>query len=326
MNCVLVTGGTGCVGSNLTIQLQKRGYNVRAFHRTHSNTLTLQGVDVEHHFGDTRDKDSLRKAMKGCDTVFHTAAMVSFWKKQRAEQMEINIVGTRNVLEVCLELGIEKLVHTSSVSALGYRTDGQLMDETTAYNWEANAGYKYSKHLAEMEVLKGVKRGIHAVMVNPSVIVGPRDVYFHGGQIIRDIVRSHIPFTVDGGMNVVSVHDVAAGHILAAERGRSGERYILGGFNMTFKEVFDLAANVLNGKAPRLKVPVWLIRTLGAVLDFVGDITDRQPWITSELVATIGMYNWYSSEKARRELGYTPTSLEHAIREGYEWYVENKLL
>ena len=326
MKVVLVTGATGCVGSNLAIELLRRGYAVRAFHRETSNTLTLRDVAVEHAIGDVRDKESLRKVMRGSDTVFHTAAIVSFWKKRHAEQFDINVNGTRNVVELCIELGVRKLVHTSSIAALGFRTDGRSIDETTEYNWGTQHGYKYSKHRSEREVLNGVGLGLNATIVNPSVIIGPRDVNVHGGQIVRDIARGRIPLYVEGGMNVVGVHDVVKGHIAAAERGRSGEQYILGGSNMTFKEVFDLAARVLHGKAPTVEVPVWLARAVGNAVEFLGSVTNTKPWITSELLATIGSNNWYSIEKAKRELDYCPAPIEDAMEEAYEWYAENGMI
>lgn len=280
----------------------------------------------EHCIGDTRDKESLRTAMRGCDIVFHTAAIVSFEKRRHTEQRDVNVNGTRNVVELCIESGIQKLVHTSSVAALGFRTDGQFVDETTEYNWGRRFGYKYSKHLSEREVFKGVEQGLDAVIVNPSVIIGPRDVYFHGGQIIRDIVRGRIPIYVRGGMNVVGVPDVVEGHLAAAERGRSGERYILGGWNMTFKEVFDLAARLLGGKAPLLKVPTLLAKGVGNIVEFLSNLANTKPWITTELLATIGSNNWYSIDKAQRELGYKASPIEEAMREAYLWYKENGML
>lgn len=326
MKTILVTGATGCVGSNLTVELLKRGYTVRAFHRATSSALALKGVEVEHVTGDVRDRSSLRKAMLGCDTVFHTAAIVSFWKRKRDEQMDINVNGTRNVVESCLGLGVEKLVHTSSVAAIGFRTDGLLIDESTEYNWGTNIGYKYSKHLAELEILDGVGQGLHATLVNPTVVIGPRDAYIHGGQIVRDIKRGRIPAYVEGGMNIVSVHDVVAGHIGAAMRGRPGERYILGGVNLTHKEIFALAAKVLGGRTPVVKAPVWAVKSIARTFDLIGALTNVQPWITSELVAGVGMANWYSIEKSQRELDYQPTSVEDAMREAYEWYVENGMM
>ncbi|HZY10139.1 MAG TPA: NAD-dependent epimerase/dehydratase family protein, partial [Bacteroidota bacterium] len=222
MKNILVTGATGFIGSNLIIRLLELGHNVRAFHRSNSNSLTLKSIDVEHYIGDTRDRDSLRNAMRGCDTVFHTAAVVSFWRKKYPELYSTNVDGTKNIVEVCLETGVEKLIHTSSIAALGFRTDGQLIDENTVYNWGTKIGYKYSKHLAELEVFKGIEKGLNAVIVNPSVVVGPRDIYIHGGQIIRDIKRRTIPVYIEGGMNIVNVCDVVAGHIAAAKLGRTG--------------------------------------------------------------------------------------------------------
>ena len=314
MKNILVTGATGCIGSNLSQRLLQLGYNVRAFHRTASNMMTLEGIDVEHVIGDIRDGGSLRNAMRGCDTVFHTAAVVSFWKRKREEQIDINVRGTRSVVEACLACGVEKLVHTSSVAALGYRSDGRLIDETTEFNWDPRVTYKYSKHLGELEVFSGVARGLHAAIVNPTVVIGPRDAYIHGGQIVRDTKRGRIPIYVEGGMNVVSVHDIVAGHIAAASAGRSGERYILGGSNLTHLEVFSLAAKVLGVRPPFVKIPVWGAKALGAICDIYGDITKRQPWITSDLISGIGKFNWYSSEKAERELhiGRTEKSNRYA--------------
>ncbi|MBI3364851.1 MAG: SDR family oxidoreductase [Ignavibacteriae bacterium] len=326
MKNILVTGATGCVGSNLIAALLERGYTVRAFHREHSNLLALQGLDVEHRTGDVRDKDSLRRAMEGCDTVFHAAALVSFWKKKYQEQYDVNVIGTRNIINVSLKVGIEKLIHTSSVAALGYRLDGKLIDEMTPYNWGPNIGYRYTKHLAELEVLNGVSKGLHAVILNPSVIIGPRDVYVHGGQIVRDIKRGRIPIYVRGGMNIVSVHDVVTGHLAAVEHGRSGERYILAGMNFTHKEVFDVAAKVVGGRAPRIRIPVRSAQFAARMFDFIGEVTNKQPWVTSDLISGAGKCNWYTAEKAERELGYHPSSVEDAMRETYEWYVEKKMI
>jgi dihydroflavonol-4-reductase len=323
---ILVTGATGCIGSNLIIRLLESGYTVRAFRRTTSNLLALSGVDVEHVIGDIRDRSTLAKAMKGCDTVFHTAAMVSFWRRKREEQFDINVSGTRNVVEACLAGGIEKLVHTSSVAALGYRTDGKLIDETTAFNWDQRITYKFTKHLGELEVLDGVARGLNATLVNPTVVIGPRDVYIHGGQIVRDTKRGRIPMYVRGGMNIVSVHDIVSGHIAAAGAGRTGERYILGGSNLTHREVFGLAAKVLGVRPPFLKIPVWAIRSVAKMCDAYGTLTGGQPWITSDLISGIGTFNWYSSEKAGRELQYRISPVEEALRQTFEWYNEHNLL
>ncbi|HTK82267.1 MAG TPA: SDR family oxidoreductase [Bacteroidota bacterium] len=326
MNRILVTGATGCIGSNLIIALLEAGCQVRAFHRNSSDLRALQDVAVERITGDIRDIDSLRSAMRGCDTVFHTAALVSFWKRRKQEQLEVNVNGTRNVVNACLELGIETLVHTSSVAALGYRADGGLIDETTPFNWDPRITYKYSKHLAELEVLRGAEGGLRALLVNPTVVIGPRDVYIHGGQIVRDTKLRRIPIYIKGGMNVVSVHDVVNGHIAAARLGRSGERYILGGVNLSHREVFEHAARVLKVQPPRIKAPVPVVQSIAKICDLFGELTHMQPWITSDLISGIGKFNWYSIDKAKQELAYTTSSIDAAIQETYEWYLNNNML
>jgi dihydroflavonol-4-reductase len=180
MKTVLVTGSNGFIGSHLAAELVRRGFSVRAFHRKTSDTSMLNGLDVEHVHGDLLDSSSLRNAMKGCDTVFHTAAIVSFWKGRNEEQFRINVEGTRNIVEACLNAGIGTLVHTSSVAAIGYRTDGGIIDEETSYNWGKSIVYRYTKHLAELEVLRGVDRGLRAIIVNPSIVIGPGDRNVHG--------------------------------------------------------------------------------------------------------------------------------------------------
>ncbi len=326
MKTVLVTGATGCIGSNLIVKLLEEGYDVRGFHRSNSNPLALRDVALKRTIGDVRDKTSLRAAIKGCDIIFHTAAIVSFWRPMREEQLDVNVNGTRNVVDLCVELGVQKLVHTSSVAALGYRTDGGLIDEQTPFNWDERITYKYSKRLAELEILRGVERGLNASIVNPTVVIGPRDPYVHGGQIVRDISRQRVPAYVKGGMNIVSVHDVVTGHLAAALRGRPGERYILGGVNLTHRDVFALVAKVLHARTPRIKAPVWAVRAIARACDVIGTMSHKQPWITSELISGVGMNNWYSIEKANRELGYEPTSIEQAIREAFEWYAEHNMI
>ena len=323
---VLVTGATGCVGSNLLHELSRRGIRCIAFHRSGSNTIALEGLDVEHRIGDTRDKDSVVRAVQGCDVVFHTAAIVSFWRPRRAEQLEVNVGGTRNVVEACLETGIRKLVHTSSVAALGFRSDGKPVDETVEYNWGSGIGYRYSKHLAELEILKGVEKGLNASMLNPSIIVGARDYYVHGGQFVRDAARRGLPVKIHGTTNLVAVHDVVAGHISAMEHGAPGERYILSGENMTYADVFSIASRIAGKRPPRFEVPVSVVKAVAKICDGIGAITRKQPWITSELISGLEKINWYSNEKAKRELGFAPTSVEEAMKEAYRWYADHNLL
>ena len=326
MKRVLITGGTGCLGANLALQLISTGVHCRVLRRENSNLTALEGIDVEFVAGDVRDKQSIRKAVEGCDTVFHTAAFVSFWKGIREHQFEVYVGGTQNVAQACIEAGVERLVHTSSIAALGYRTNGRLIDEETAYNWGPDIGYKYSKHLGELEILKAVEKGLSAVIINPTVIIGPRDVYIHGGQFVRDIARRKVPAYLRGGLNAVSVQDVVKGHIAAAEHGRVGERYILGGANLTHKDFFEMISRGVGVAPPHLKAPIAIVKAVARICDLWGDMTGKQPWITSELTSGAGRNNWYSSDKAARELGHTISPIENAVRESFNWYKTHNML
>jgi dihydroflavonol-4-reductase len=238
MDRVLITGGTGCVGSNLAARLTAEGYDVRILRRPTSNPTVLSGINVEQAVGDIREPQSLTGAIRDCDTVFHTAALVTYSARRHEEQYQTNVIGTRNVINASLAAGIRKLVHVSSVATIGSSRSGEPATEETPFKWSRTPGYKLSKLLAEEEIRSGLARGLDTVIVNPSVIIGERDTHYHGGQLIRDMKRSVIPFYIDGGMNIVYVGDVVSGIIQAAKGGRKGERYILCGENLTHKEIF----------------------------------------------------------------------------------------
>ncbi|HTX19927.1 MAG TPA: SDR family oxidoreductase [Bacteroidota bacterium] len=327
MKNVLVTGGTGFIGSNLAAALVGRGFTVRILRRPSSDLSNVKELDVEHCLGDIREKESLRKAIRGCDTVFHTAAMVSFRREKREEQHDINVGGTANVVDVCLEEGVERLIHTSSIAALGHPVGGGLADETTIFNWQsADNGYKNSKHDAEKEIERAVGKGLQAVMVNPAVVIGPGDIHFNGGKFIRSVVKHQALFTIDGGTNIVYVGDVVNGQILAATKGKTGERYILGGENLTHKEVFQIIARSVGGIVPRIRMPIPVVRLGANILEIVGNIFGVDPLLTPEMISGAGLYNWYSSEKACRELGYTITPFRQAVEITFRWYREHGLL
>jgi dihydroflavonol-4-reductase len=323
MKKVLVTGGTGFIGSNLSEILLELGYNVRIVRRADSDLRAITGINVEHCIGDVRDPKSLRKAMRGCDTVFHAAAIVTFANRKKEEQYEVNVIGTRNVVEACLSSGIKRLIFTSSIAALGHPEQGELATEQTAFNRGMKSGYKLSKHLAEKEVLAGVELGLDAVIVNPSVVIGERDIHMHGGQLLKTAKRGLLPFYIAGGMNIAYVGDVVRGHISAALKGRKGQRYILGGHNMTHKDIFRRVAQLVGGRPPSAKLPVTLLR-LGARATEMGcNMIGVEPLISSDLVAEAGMFNWFSCEKAERELGYTITSFDETVLAAYKWYTEH---
>ncbi|MER3524217.1 MAG: hypothetical protein C4326_09160 [Ignavibacteria bacterium] len=326
MKHVLVTGGTGCIGSNLAARLTSEGVRVRILRRPTSDLRAIAGVDVEHCLGDVRDPASLREAMMGCDTVFHCAAMVTFERSKAEEQLIVNVQGTRNVVGACLACGVQKLVHTSSVAAIGYPPEGELATEETPFNWHRTSGYKFSKFKAEEEVRRGVAQGLFAVIVNPAVVVGERDIHFHGGDILRRVKRWQVPFSLDGGMNVVYVGDVVNGMIAAALRGRCGERYILGGENLTHKEIFRRTARIIGGLPPIAKLPLPFVRVAAVLVERVSSALGIEPIITPDLIAGAGKFNWYSSAKAERELGYTITPFDETITRAYRWYRQAGLL
>ncbi len=327
MKTILITGGTGFIGSNLAAALVAQGHHVKIFRRVNSPTSLIAHLKVEHCIGDVRDSASLRAALKNCDIVFHTAAIVSFWKPLRKLQYEVNVIGTKNIAHACLEQGINRLVHTSSIAALGYPADGALADEETAFNWHnLGGGYKSSKHLAEMEIEKAVNRGLDAVMVNPAVVIGPGDIHFNGGSIIRSVKKGFVPFYIKGGMNVVLVDDVVNAHIAAATKGSTGERYIAGGENLTHQQIFGITAEIVGGRAPRYKLPVPLLKLAARGFDFAGALLHKEPLISSELSSAAGLYNWYSSAKAQRELGYQFTPFREAVTKTYQWYCKQGLL
>lgn len=326
MKTVLVTGGTGFIGSNLSLRLIERGHKVKIFRRPDSDLRAIRGIDAEQIRGDVRDVASLRSAMHGCDTVFHTAALVTFARKRKALQYEVNVIGTRNVVEACIAEGVERLVHTSSIAAIGHPSAGEVATEETPFNWEPPTGYRISKREAEQEVKKGVTRGLDAVIVNPAVVVGERDIHFHGGQLLKEAKRGLNPFYLDGGMNVVYVQDVVRGHIEAASKGRTGERYILGGHNLTHKQIFTRVAELVGGRPPFVNLPIPLLRSGARVIEAISRFLGIEPVISSDMVAGAGKFNWYSSAKAQRELNYTITPFDESILSALKWYNENGFL
>lgn len=327
MRNVLVTGGTGFIGSNLALALLQEGYRVRILRRPSSDLRAIGNADVEHVLGDLRDQAAIRRAVKGCDTVFHTAALVSYWRKERKEMMDINVNGTRNVVEACLELCVEKLVHTSSIAAVGFERGGRLANESTPFNWGTyNVGYRTSKHLSEKEIQRGVRLGLQAVIVNPSVVIGPGDIRFHGGQIVRDVYKKRLFYFTAGGMNVVSVEDVVYGHMRAAKVGRVGERYILGGENLTHEQIILTTSEVVGGWGPWFSLPSPLVTVMSTAAEWIGNATNTRPWISSELVAGIGLTVWFSHEKATRELDYHPTPFREAVDRTFHWYLKQGMI
>lgn len=326
MKNILITGGTGFIGSSLAIALVEQGHTVRILRRENSDLRAIGNLDVQHALGDIRDVEAVKRAMKGCDTVFHTAAVVSYWRRQRSHMFDVNIGGTRNVVEACIELGVSRLIHTSSIAAIGH-SPSKLADENTTFNWgPLDIGYRISKHLSEQEIMRGIKLGLPAVIVNPAVVIGPRDIHFHGGQIIRDVYKKRIFYYPRGGTNVVYIDDVVRGHIAAARQGRIGERYILSGENLTHQQMVTIIAELVNGLKPFLRLPKTIAAGIASVAELVALATRTKPWVTRELVAGIDRTTHFSHAKATRELGYFPTPFHDAVQKTFEWYRRNEMI
>jgi dihydroflavonol-4-reductase len=323
----LVTGATGFVGSNLAAALGARGDQVRAMRRNTSQLHALEGVPVEYVVGDILDPDSLTMAMQGCEVVFHVAAAAQYWRSGKETVYRVNVDGTRNVMQAALATGVERVVHTSSLAALGYPARGKLADESQAFPRELSWWpYGHSKYLAELEVRKAVEQGLPAVIVNPTIVIGPRDLNFISGSLVRASVKGQLRVVPPGGSNVVHVDDVVAGQLAAAERGRVGERYILGGENLSHWEIAMVMASVTGGSRPWLILPHWSLAPLACLVDAFNALSRRPPLVAGEQIRLGGETFYVDSSKAVRELGLPQTPFRRAASDAYAWYREHGLL
>jgi dihydroflavonol-4-reductase len=319
----LVTGGTGFVGANVVRLLVQRGIEVRALVRARSDTRNLDSLDVELVAGDLRDRVSLEAALEGCDTVYHVAAMYALWTSDPQQIYDSNVTGTVNLLEASAAAGVQKIVYTSSVATIGLPKDGTPGTEEVALQpKEMVSDYKRSKYLAEQEVLEYARRGLPVVIVNPSFPVGPWDVKpTPSGQTIVNFLRGKIPAYVNTGLNVVDVEDVALGHLLAAEKGRIGERYILGHTNLTLPAMFQLLEQVSGVRAPSIRIPYSLAYLSACVSEFVANtVTHTPPFVTLAGVKLSRKRMFFDASKAVRELGFPQTSASEALRKAVEWF------
>ena len=320
---VLVTGGTGFVGANLVRALLADGHRVRVLARPQSDRRALTGCAVEVVPGDVLEPDSLRRAVTGCRVVFHVAADYRLWTRDPAALYRTNVNGTRHVLEACLRAEVERVVYTSTVGTLGIPKDGRPGTETTPVRLREMVGtYKRSKFLAERVAEEFAAKGLPVVIVNPSAPVGAWDVKpTPTGQMIVDFLKGRMFATLDTGLNLVDVRDVARGHILAAEKGRVGEKYILGHQNCSLGEIFTLLARVTGLPAPRHRVPYRLAWLGALVLEGVARLTGAPPRVSLAAVRMARKPMYFSAEKAVRELGLSQTPVEQALSVAVEWFV-----
>ena len=322
----LVTGATGFVGSHVTRQLLAAGHSVRVLVRRSSNQQALEGLAVERAEGDLRDALSLSRAMNGVHWLFHVAADYRLWTKDPDEIYQTNVEGTRRLFEVAADSGVQRIVYTSTVATIAIPThDGALPSEETHAIPEQMVGhYKRSKFLAEVEAIRAAAAGVPVVIVNPTAPVGPGDWKpTPTGRILVDFLNGRMPAYVDTGLNVVAVEDVAAGHLLAAEKGRIGERYILGARNMTLKQILDALAPIAHRPAPRIRLPHAVALAAGYADELFSRIVGREPRIPLEGVRMSRHRMFVASDKAERELGYRPGSVEAALERAVRWYQTN---
>jgi dihydroflavonol-4-reductase len=320
---VLVTGATGFVGANVARLLVADGYRVRVLARPASSLRALEGCSVEVVRGDILQPDSVARAIKGCPQVFHVAADYRLWAKDPGEIYRSNVDGTRTMLEACAEARVERVVYTSSVGTLGLPRDGGLGTETTPVSLDDMIGpYKRSKFLAERVAEEYAARGLPIVIVNPRNPIGPWEVRpTPTGQMILDYLLGRMFATLDTGLNLVHVADVARGHLLAAQRGHVGEKYILGCQNRSLTEIFHLLESMTGIRAPRLRVPHALIYLVALVNEGVARATGRSPRVPLTGVRMARKRMYFSAEKAVRELGLPQTPVEQALREAIDWFV-----
>jgi len=325
----LVTGATGFVGGNLVRELLKGGFQVKALVREASNRQNIDGLDVEIAVGNLRDHSSLDRAMHGCQVLFHVAAFYAFWTPDPAVVYETNVRGTENILAAAGNAGLQKIVYTSTESTIGIGTgivDHALGTEEAQSSLDSLSGhYKKSKLLAERLVQKMSLQGLPVTIVNPTMPMGPWDIKpTPTGQVVVDFLNRRMPAYVNTGLNVVDVRDVAKGHILALEKGKIGERYILGHQNMTLREILGTLEAITGIRASNVRVPLWLALVAAFVDEFIsGTLLRRAPRIPISAVRTARKFRHFDCSKAIRELGLPQTPIEESLGAAVAWFRQN---
>lgn len=324
----LVTGATGFIGSHIVRRLVRNGERVKVLLRRTSKTLNIEDINVERVYGDIMDVESVKKALQGCDTVYHTAGFVSFRKSDYKKMEEINVRGTANVLSAALEAGVKRAVYTSSVAAIGVDPKGGIANEDTPFTLEGEGiQYLNTKYYAEREAIRLYEKGLPVVIVNPSVVIGPGDVYLSSAGCILWYCKRRFPGYMDGTLNLVDVEDVAEGHILAAERGRIGERYILANKNLTIREFFALMERVTGIPSPKIKIPYFVAYASAFLVERVLGLSFPNYSTMDVDSVKLSKFNWFvDSSKAVRELGFRQTPVEETIEKTVRWFKDNGYL
>ena len=323
----LVTGASGFVGSAVARALVARGLHVRVLMRAHASRANISGVDCEPVTGDMRDEASVAAAMKGVRYLFHVAADYRLWARDPGEIERNNLLGARATMGAALTCGVERVVYTSSVAAL--KPGNSAVDETSRHTPQSVIGaYKRSKLVAEREVERLVREeGLPAVIVAPSTPIGPRDIKpTPTGRVIVEAATGRMPAFVDTGLNLVHVDDVAQGHLLALDKGRIGENYILGGTDVALQTMLGDIAFLTGRRAPRLKVPRAPLFPLAWAAETFARVSGKEPFLTADALRMSRYRMFFSSEKARRELGYATRPYKEGLNDALAWFRDNGYL
>ena len=323
-----VTGATGFLGSHVARVLAEQGADLRLLVRPTSDLRNLDGLNADRVVGDLRDAASLEKALAGCEVVFHVAADYRLWVRDPDEMYRSNVEGTRSLLEAARKRGVQRVVYTSSVATMGFSSHTNLAnaaDEQSPVSLADMIGpYKRSKFMAEQVAVDAARSGVDVVIVNPSTPIGERDIKpTPTGRIVVDFLKRKFPAYLETGLNLVDATECARGHVQALEKGRSGERYILGGENLTLKQILDRLAAITGLPSPTVKVPYLVALAGGIFYEMTGRLLGREPRATIDEVRMARKMMFVSSAKAVRELGWRTVPVDGALRRSVEWFRAN---
>lgn len=325
---VLVTGGSGFLGANLAVKLVAKGYDVNLFYRAGEQHPFFKNLNANHFTGDINDEIALSKAMENCEVVFHTVGNMSFWKPDRPIQTKVNVDGTKTCINAAIKSGVKRFILTSTVNTIGIPKKGTIGDENTPFNWEKyDFNYAISKKKSEEIALKNNSQEFEVIAVNPGTFFGAGDINFNAGSYIKAVAQNQGYFASPGGTNCVPVKDVVNGHILAMEKGKPGETYILGGTNMKYKELFELIVKELKLLFnPVFEIPDFAVKLFGEANEFYHQLIQKKTQVVAESAKVGCLDLFYSSQKAERELGYQKSDFRIAIQEAITFYKEHKMI